>query len=145
MVVFRAAAVAAIPMLLQQSSVEAQITNDTFFYGQSEPVYPSPQIQGLASWATAYSQAQAFVAQLTIEEKTNLTSGYTEANGCSGNIYSIERLNFPGLCVTDAGHGVRATDFVNGYAGGVHVGASWNKVLTYQRGIDMGGEFRTKG
>lgn len=123
----------------------AQITDDTYFYGDSPPVYPSPETQGLGDWASAYSQAKAFVAQLNIEEKTNLTGGYAAPNGCSGNIYAIERLNFPGLCVTDAGNGVRATDFVNGYASGVHVGASWNRNLTYTRGVDMGGEFRTKG
>lgn len=145
MAAFKTVALAAVAVLLHQTLVEGQILNDTFFYGQSEPVYPSPQIAGLGDWASAYDQAQAFVAQLTIEEKTNLTSGYSEANGCSGNIYAIERLGFPGLCVTDAGHGVRATDFVNGYASGIHVGAAWNKALTYQRGFDMGGEFRTKG
>lgn len=132
-------------MLIGSAFGQAQITDDTHFYGESEPVYPSPQISGLGSWASAFSQAQAFVAQLDIEEKTNLTGGYAENNGCSGNIYAIERLGFPGLCVTDAGNGVRATDFVNGYASGIHVGASWNRNLTHQRGVDMGGEFRTKG
>lgn len=136
---------AATALLLGQVIGQAQITDDTYFYGQSEPVYPSPEVQGLESWASAYDQARAFVAQLTIEEKTNLTGGYQGSNGCSGNIYPIERLGFPGLCVTDAGHGVRSTDFVNAYAGGIHVGASWNRNLTYQRALDMGGEFRTKG
>lgn len=139
------AAIAATLLLAGGATAQAQITNDSVLYGQSEPVYPSPQIQGLGDWAAAYNQAQAFVAQLTIDEKTNLTGGYAEENGCSGNIYAIERLGFPGLCVTDAGNGVRGTDFVNGYASGIHVGASWNKALTHQRGVDMGGEFRTKG
>lgn len=142
---FGSLAVGTATLLATQVVAQAQITNDTAFYGQSPPVYPSPQIQGLGDWAAAYSQAQAFVAQLTIEEKTNLTGGYAEDNGCSGNIYAIERLGFPGLCVTDAGNGVRGTDFVNGYASGIHVGASWNKGLTYRRGVDMGGEFRAKG
>lgn len=132
-------------LLLGQVHAQSQITNDANFYGQSEPVYPSPQIQGLGDWAAAFSQAQAFVGQLTLAEKVNLTGGYTAPNGCSGNISPVGRLNFPGLCVTDAGNGVRATDFVNGYASGVHVGASWNRALTYQRGVDMGGEFRKKG
>jgi len=136
----------AILLLLQQGLAQAQISSDTYFYGQSEPVYPSPQGQGTGQWAAAYSQARAFVAQLTIDEKTNLTGGFADTtNGCSGNIYPIPRLNFPGLCVNDAGNGLRGTDYVNGYASGVHVGASWNKALTYQRGVDMGGEFRTKG
>lgn len=132
-------------LLIGSALGQAQITSDTNFYGQSEPVYPSPQIDGRGSWASAFSQARAFVSQLNIEEKTNLTGGYAGNNGCSGNIYAIERLGFPGLCVTDAGNGVRATDFVNGYASGIHIGATWNRNLTHQRGVDMGGEFRTKG
>lgn len=127
------------------AAAQGQITNDTYFYGQSEPVYPSPEAQGLQGWEAAVQNAKAFVAQLTIEEKTNLTGGYAAENGCSGNIYPIERLGFPGLCVTDAGNGVRAAEFVNGYASGVHVGASWNKALTLTRGTDMGAEFRAKG
>jgi beta-glucosidase len=44
-------------------------------------------------------------------------------NGCSGNIPAIERLRFPGLCLSDAGNGLRGTDFVNSYPSGIHVGA----------------------
>lgn len=142
MKVFKIGAVAA---LAGTAASQGQITNDTYFYGQSEPVYPSPNATGLDGWANAVSQAKAFVSQLTLEEKTNLTGGTTAANGCSGNINAIERLGFPGLCVTDAGNGVRATDFVNGYASGIHVGASWNRALTHTRGVDMGLEFKIKG
>jgi beta-glucosidase len=45
----------------------------------------------------------------------------------------------------DAGQGVRGTDFVSGWPAGIHVGASWNKNLTRQRGTGVGGEYRTKG
>lgn len=42
----------------------------------SEPFYPSPwmdpQTQG---WEDAYSKAKAFVSQLTLLEKVNLTTG----------------------------------------------------------------------
>lgn len=132
--------------ILQQSSAQSVITNDTYFYGQSPPVYPTPQASGLGSWADAYAKASAFVSQLTVEEKTNLTGGVTVAsNGCSGNIPAIPRLGFPGLCLQDAGNGVRATDYVNAYSSGVHAGATWNKNLTYDRARAMGGEFRTKG
>lgn len=34
---------------------------------------------------------------------------------------------------------------MNGYPSGLHVGASWNKNLAYQRARYMGGEFRAKG
>ncbi|KAJ8129033.1 hypothetical protein O1611_g4598 [Lasiodiplodia mahajangana] len=128
------------------------ITNDTFFYGQSEPVYPSPPTKGTGAWAEAYDKAVNFVSQLTIEEKASLASGVTSStgttgtlNGCSGNIAPIDRMNFTGLCLTDAGQGVRATDFVSGFPSGIHVGASWNKDLARSRAESMGLEFRVKG
>ena len=43
----------------------------------SPPYYPAPWATGAGSgaWADAYAQAQAFVSQLTITEKVNLTTG----------------------------------------------------------------------
>ncbi|KID91291.1 Glycoside hydrolase, family 3 [Metarhizium guizhouense ARSEF 977] len=49
------------------------------------------------------------------------------------------------MCVSDAGNGLRNTDFVNAYPAGIHVGTSWNKDLARRRGAAMGGEFRRKG
>lgn len=128
------------------------ITDDTFFYGQSEPVYPSPPMTGTGTWADAYEKAVKFISQLTIQEKASLASGVTSStgttgtlNGCSGNIATIDRMNFSGLCLTDAGQGVRATDFVSGFPSGIHVGASWNKELARRRAESMGLEFRVKG
>ncbi|KAI5860125.1 glycoside hydrolase family 3 protein [Durotheca rogersii] len=128
------------------------ITDDTFFYGQSEPVYPSPAMTGVGPWADAYNKAVTFVRQLTIEEKAGLASGIFSStgssgtlNGCSGNIAAIPRMNFSGLCLNDAGQGVRATDFVSGYPSGIHVGASWNRALARSRAESMGLEFRVKG
>lgn len=83
--------------------------------------------------------------QMTLEEKNNLTYGIIANSGCSGIITAIPRLNFPGLCLSDAGNGVRGTDFVNGYPSGIHVGASWSKDLAKARAVAMGGEFKTKG
>ena len=34
---------------------------------------------------------------------------------------------------------------VNGYPSALHVGASWNRNLTYDRGFYMGAEFKAKG
>ncbi|KAB8076562.1 glycosyl hydrolase family 3 N terminal domain-containing protein [Aspergillus leporis] len=121
------------------------ITSDSYFFGQSPPVYPSPEGTGSGSWASAYAKAKQLVATLTPEEKVNLTAGVSADNGCSGNIPAIPRVNFPGLCVSDAGNGLRGTDFVNAWSSGIHAGASWNKSLAQQRGFHMGGEFRRKG
>jgi hypothetical protein len=45
------------------------ITSETYFYGQSPPVYPSPNGTGAGDWKAAYAKAQAFVSQLTLSEK----------------------------------------------------------------------------
>lgn len=60
-------------------------------------------------------------------------------------IAGVPRLGFPGMCLSNAGNGVGDTDYVSAWPSGVHVAASWNKELTYQRGYYMGGEARTKG
>src|SRR3954467_14649273 len=41
----------------------------------SPPSYPSPWGSGLGDWGTAYEKAHAFVSQLTLMEKVNLTTG----------------------------------------------------------------------
>lgn len=52
-----------------------------------------------------------------------MTAGVASNTSCAGNIPPIRRLGFPGLCLTDAGNGVRATDFVNAWPSGIHVAA----------------------
>jgi beta-glucosidase len=41
----------------------------------SPPKYPSPWGEGSGDWNESYVKARAFVSQLTLEEKVNLTSG----------------------------------------------------------------------
>jgi beta-glucosidase len=78
----------------------------------SPPSYPSPWMHGGNGWADAYAKAQAFVSQLTLLEKVNLTTGVGwEGGPCVGNTGSIPRLNFPGLCLQDSPLGVRDSKF----------------------------------
>ncbi|KAG6034551.1 glycoside hydrolase 3 [Claviceps citrina] len=112
----------------------------------SPAVYPAPQGRGTGLWTTAYASAHALAAQMTLEEKVNLTRGFSDkSNTCAGNTGSVPRLGWQGLCLMDAGNGVRATDMVSAWASGLHVGAAWDRNLTYQRGFWMGREFRAKG
>ncbi|EFY97562.1 beta glucosidase (glycoside hydrolase family 3) [Metarhizium robertsii] len=112
----------------------------------SPPVYPTPQARGHGQWADAYVQARAFVALMSLEEKVNITRGFADpSNTCAGNTGSVPRLNWHGLCLMDAGNGVRATDMVSAWASGLHVGASWDRNLTYERGLWMAREFKAKG
>jgi beta-glucosidase len=100
------------------------VTEDSHFFGQSEPVYPSPRGNGVGDWLDAYAKAQALVAEMTLDEKVGLTSGVrTTSNGCGGIISAVPRLGFPGLCLQDGTNGVRGTDYVNAYPAAIHVGA----------------------
>ncbi|KAI1122357.1 glycoside hydrolase superfamily [Nemania abortiva] len=121
------------------------ITEDSAFYGQSPPVYPTPQGTGTGDWSAAYAQAKELVSQLSREEKVNLTGGVDADSSCSGIIPPIPRVNFTGLCLSDAGNGPRTTNFVSAWPAGIHVGASWNRELAHKRAVGMGGEFRAKG
>ncbi|KXX74247.1 putative beta-glucosidase M [Madurella mycetomatis] len=121
------------------------IIDDTYFYGQSPPVYPSPNMTGMGAWAEAFSRAREMVGQMTLAEKVNLTGGVSSGTSCPGFLPAVPRLGFPGMCLADAGNGLRGTDFVSTWPSGIHVGASWNKALARQRGTGMGGEFKTKG
>ncbi|KAI1810891.1 glycoside hydrolase family 3 protein [Poronia punctata] len=129
-------------------TVQALLTGSTVVaeYATSPPVYPSPTGQGTGAWADAYAQARELVGQMNLEERINVTRGFTNPdNICAGNTGTVPRLNWPGLCIHDAGNGVRAADLVTSFPSALHVGASWDKNLTYERGLYMGKEFKAKG
>jgi beta-glucosidase len=44
-------------------------------YNRSPPVYPSPPMSGAGHWEQAYEEARALVAQMTNDEKNNVTYG----------------------------------------------------------------------
>lgn len=109
-------------------------------------VYPSPQGYGAGNWSTAYEKAHALVSNMSLEEMNNITIGIQDpSTGCVGVSGAAPSVGYPGLCLQDAGNGVRNTDGVNGYASGIHIGASWNATLAYERAQYMGAEFKRKG
>ena len=85
------------------------------------------------------------VSQMTLEEMNELTYGYPDSTGCVGRSGGVTRLGFPGFCLQDAGNGVRSADGVSSWASGIHIGASWNPSVAYDRGLYMGAEFKKKG
>ncbi|KAF2752773.1 hypothetical protein EJ05DRAFT_481015 [Pseudovirgaria hyperparasitica] len=112
----------------------------------SPPKYPSPWMDGSGGWDQAYVKAQAFVRQLTLLEKVNLTTGVGwEGGPCVGNVGSVPRLGFEGLCMQDSPLGIRFADFVSAFPAGGTVAAAWDRGLWYERGYQMGMEFRGKG
>lgn len=156
------AAIAALPLAVAQMSVnvtQAPYPDTVYpnasvpYYAQgartnqtSPPEYPSPWGRGAADWAESYAKARAFVSQLTLTEKVNLTTGVGwEGEQCVGNTGSIPRLAFKAMCLEDSPLGVRDTDFNSAFSSGVTVAATWDRKLLYRRGYDMGSEHRDKG
>lgn len=114
-------------------------------YGQSPPVYPSPQADGHSNsaWSTAYAKARALLSQLTLEEKVNVTRGFTGV--CVGNTGAVPRLGIKPLCLADAPDGVRGQEFVSSFPAGIHAAATFDKSLLYKWGVALGEEYRGKG
>ncbi|KAI9692272.1 MAG: hypothetical protein M1822_006502 [Bathelium mastoideum] len=112
----------------------------------SPPFYPSPWMDGSGGWDAAYSKAQAYVRQLSLLEKVNITTGVGwESERCVGNTGAVPRLNFSGLCLQDSPVGVRDTDFNTVFPAGVTIAATWDRNLIYERAYGMGYEHKHKG
>ncbi|MCJ1343879.1 hypothetical protein MMC31_002077 [Peltigera leucophlebia] len=112
----------------------------------SPPHYPSPWGSGTGDWADAYIKARAFVQQLTLLEKVNLTTGVGwQGEGCVGQNGAIPRLGFRSLCLQDSPLGIRFTDYNSVFPAGVNVAATFDKGLAYARGQALGVENRKKG
>jgi len=96
------------------------------------------------TWADAIAMAKAFAANLTLDEKCKLTEGV--GGPCVGDVPSIPRLNFNGLCFQDSPSGVGdGVLHSTAFAAGIHIAASWDRDLFYKRGAAIGKEFQGKG
>jgi beta-glucosidase len=70
-------------------------------------------MRGGLGWDDAYEKAKAFVSQLTLLEKVNLTTGVGwQGEKCVGNTGSVPRLGFASLCMQDSPLGVRFGTFI---------------------------------
>ncbi|RDW82444.1 beta-glucosidase-9 [Coleophoma cylindrospora] len=124
------------------AGVSGEAWNSSLFTS-SPDVFPSPQMSGIGGWEAAMAKANAFLANMTLQEKTIMLTG---ANGpCVGNISPIPRLGFKGLCLQDGPASVREATYVSVFPAGLTTAASWDRDLMKTRGIYMGQEFRDKG
>lgn len=124
--------------------------SSTPVYGPSSPpFYPSPYGTGYTvdgSWESAYASAIAFVKQLTLLEKVNITTGTGwELGPCVGNTGSVPRLGFGGLCLQDSPLGVRDTNYNSVFPPLSQAAKTWDRDLIRQHGLAMGQEFKGKG
>jgi beta-glucosidase-like glycosyl hydrolase len=96
------------------------------------------------TWDEAIAMAKAFVAQLTLEEKCSMTEGV--GGPCVGNVPSVSRLNFHGLCFQDSPSGVGdGVLHSTAFTAGIHTAATWDRDLFFKRGVAIGKEFQGKG
>ncbi|GAQ03279.1 probable beta-glucosidase F [Aspergillus lentulus] len=129
-----------------ESRVSAQLESRDAAGYSSPPYYPAPNGGWLSSWAEAYEKAQRVVRNMTLAEKVNLTTGTGIFMGpCVGQTGSALRFGIPNLCLQDSPLGVRNSDHNTAFPAGITVGATFDKDLMYDRGVELGEEFRGKG
>lgn len=98
------------------------------------------------AWADAYAKASKMIANMTLTEKINITTGIGWQMGmCVGNTGPVERLGFPSLCLQDGPLGIRFARNISVFPAGITAGATWNKDLIYKRGRALGNEAKLKG
>lgn len=95
------------------------------------------------AWASAATKANTFIEKLNLTEKAGIVTG--SSGSCIGNTVAIERLGFPGLCISDGPTAVNRADLVSIFPTGISTAASWDRDLIYQRGFALGSEFKDKG
>ncbi|KAI1463745.1 glycoside hydrolase family 3 protein [Daldinia caldariorum] len=114
--------------------------------GLSPPWYPTPKGGTARSWAEAYRKASGMVANMTLPEKVNVTTGTGWKMGLAvGNTGPAVHVGFPSLALQDGPLGIRFADNATAFPAGVTVGATWNKELMYQWGNAHAIEARKKG
>ena len=110
------------------------------------PYYPTPKGGWVPSWKASYAKAAILVANMTLAEKVNITSGTGFLMGrCTGNTGPAPRLGFPSICLQDSALGVARTDHSTAFPAGITTGATFNKQLMLARGTAIGAEARGKG
>ena len=114
---------------------------------QSPPWYPSPRGgTDPKSWQESYQKAEAMVKKMTLVEMVNITTGTGWSQDlCVGNTAPANSVGFPPLCLQDGPLGIRFADHSTAFPAAITVGATWNKILMYNRGRAHGLEAKLKG
>ncbi|SNX85695.1 probable beta-glucosidase [Melanopsichium pennsylvanicum] len=118
-------------------------SNDIFARENGAHSYTGPYTSGGAAWANGFAKAKTLLDQMTVEEKINITTGYT--GKCVGFTGEAPRVGLNALCLQDGPAGVRPARRVSQFPAGVTTAATWDRDLIAQRAGAIAEEFRDKG
>ncbi|KAF2095993.1 beta-glucosidase [Rhizodiscina lignyota] len=101
--------------------------------------------KGYGNWSEAYEKARAFVCDLTLTEKVNLTTAHGTGVAVGYSFGVIPRKGFRGLAWDDSPTGVRGSDYSSAGAAGLNLAMSWDRELIYLQMMANGAEHKAKG
>ncbi|KAJ3326636.1 hypothetical protein HDU93_002356, partial [Gonapodya sp. JEL0774] len=97
-------------------------------------------------WEYAYSEAKKLLAQLSLDNKTDMVTGIGWQNGpCVGNINPQPKIKFQGICLQDGPVGMRFADLASTFSTPINLAATFDKKLMFNQGLLKGKEQRGKG
>ena len=106
----------------------------------------TPRISnGEGNWSAAYAKARAFVCNLTITEKVNLTTQTGTGASYTYSLGIIPRVGFRGLALDDSPTGVRSTDYSSAFTAPMNMAMTWDRNLMYAQSYANGAEHKGKG
>jgi len=108
-------------------------------------LYSPPISSGYGNWSVAYAKAHAFVCNLTITEKVNLTTQTGTGASYGYSLGIIPRVGFRGLALDDSPTGVRSTDYSSAFTAPLNMAMTWDRDLIYAHAYANGAEHKAKG
>ena len=100
---------------------------------------------GTGNWSSAYAKAHAFVCNLTLTEKVNLTTQTGTGASYGYSLGIIPRVGFRGLALDDSPTGVRSTDYSSAFTAPLNMAMTWDRDLIYAQAYANGAEHKAKG
>ena len=92
------------------------------------------------------ARSDAFLSQLTLEEKIDLLGGQKDSTAGGGNTFGNARVGIPPLKMADASLGIHWwTDRSTTYPATIALAATWDRDLAYRMGAALGRDSRARG
>ena len=94
---------------------------------------------------TVEERVEALLGRMTLDEKIQTVHGVERYDIATGYVPPIERLDFPGLQLTDGPVGVKFLAPATAFPATIALAATWDRSLAREEGAAFGREAKTKG